>query len=137
MAIIKWRESYNTGIPQIDKEHEKIIELVNSMFIVIRDKAGKEMVLNTLEQTLSYTEYHFENEEKMMQDAGYPDFEEHMKEHHKLKTDAEQFKLRLEENFADGSKEFYRFLREWVMDHILECDMKYAKTLKQNIGTTE
>ena len=44
MSVIKWRESYNTGIEQFDMEHHKIVELIDAMFAAIRDKSSKEVV---------------------------------------------------------------------------------------------
>ena len=43
MAVIKWRDGYNTGVAQFDMEHHKIVELIDSMYAAIRDKSGKEI----------------------------------------------------------------------------------------------
>ena len=129
MALIKWRESYCTGVEQFDMEHNKIVELVNAMYGAIRDKAPQEDVEKLLAEVITYTEYHFENEEKMMEDSGFDGLEEHRQEHQRLKEETKAFGKLLEEDFVTGTRELYRFLREWLMDHILECDMKYSGKL--------
>jgi hemerythrin len=127
MALIKWRESYSTGVEQFDKEHHKIIELINAMFELIRDKSDMETVEKLLDELLMYTQYHFDNEEKAMEETNYPGLVEHRDEHEKLKTEAVNFKSQLKEDSENGTKNFYHFLRDWLTKHILECDMKYAK----------
>ncbi|EKD39538.1 MAG: hypothetical protein ACD_75C00374G0006 [uncultured bacterium] len=58
MGVIKWRESYNTGVPQFDQEHHKIIELIDCMYSAIRDKSGKEVAEKACTDLLAYTGYH-------------------------------------------------------------------------------
>jgi hemerythrin-like metal-binding protein len=86
MSIIKWRDAYNTGVAQFDREHHKLVELIGIMFEVVRDKSGKEMVEKAYQEVLSYTEYHFANEEQAMKDAHYPEFEEHVAAHARLRS---------------------------------------------------
>ena len=125
MNIIKWRDTYNTGVDQFDREHHKIVELINAMFLAIRNKSNLEEVSPLLEEVLDYTSYHFDNEEKVMRDTNYPELETHIEEHRKLKEQSLQFKELLKENFSEQSIKFYRFLRDWLINHILDCDKKY------------
>ena len=130
MTIIKWRSSYDTGVDQFDLEHHKIVELIDMMFSAVRDKAGKEVTEKVCNDILSYAEYHFANEEQAMRAIGYPELDEHIAEHARLKREAEKFQIIINNNFPDGVNEFYRFLREWLVDHIQGSDMKYGPYLK-------
>jgi hemerythrin-like metal-binding protein len=129
MAVIKWRDSYSTGVSQFDSEHRRMVELINGMFEAMRDKKELAEVEKMLEEVINYTQYHFANEEQAMAEIGYPGLAEHREEHDKLKEEAGSFKTRLKEDFDTGTKNFYHFLREWLTEHILECDMKYGKYL--------
>ncbi len=126
MSVIKWRDSYNTGVEQFDKEHHKIVELINEMFLAMRDKAGQDQVEKLLNEVVSYAGYHFDNEEKAMAESNFEELETHRQEHEKLKEETERFHGLLEEDFNNGTKIFYKFLREWLTNHILDCDMKYS-----------
>ena len=44
MAIIKWRDSYNTGIEAVDLEHRKLVELIEVIYTNVRDKEPKDVV---------------------------------------------------------------------------------------------
>lgn len=129
MALIKWRESYSTGIEQFDKEHRKIVVLVNDMFEAVRDNATEEEISKILSEVISYTEYHFNNEEEAMAAANFDGLEEHRQEHENLKAEALKFKDLLDEDLKNGTKELYHFLREWLTNHILDTDMKYSGKL--------
>jgi hemerythrin-like metal-binding protein len=133
MTVIKWRDTYNTGIEQFDKEHHKIVELVNTMFEVVRDKSSKEITEKACSDVLAYTVYHFANEEQAMKNADFPGFEEHRAEHARLKVEAEKFTAIIHDTFPEGATEFYRFLREWLVEHIQDCDHKYSPYLSKNI----
>jgi hemerythrin-like metal-binding protein len=137
MSIIKWRDSYNIGVEQFDQEHHKIVELINLMFEVVRDKSGKEVVEKVCQDVLSYTEYHFANEEQALQTINYPDLEEQVAEHAKLRTEAKRLQEIINSSFPEGSVELYHFLREWLIQHILERDKKYGPYFQQAASSEE
>ena len=130
MTVIKWRDGYNTGVEQFDMEHHKIVELIDFMYEAIRDKSGKDIIEKACGEVISYTGYHFANEEKAMQAVNYPELEDHLAEHNRLKTKALKFQEMISTNFPEGTNEFYKFLRDWLVDHIQECDKKYGTYLK-------
>lgn len=131
MAVIKWRDSFNTGVSQFDREHHKLIELIEMMHIAVRDKSGKEVAEKACNELVAYTVSHFDNEEQAMAAVGYPELEAHHTEHSLLKQEALNFQTRIAANFPDGATEFYRFLREWLVNHILDCDKKYGPFLQE------
>lgn len=130
MSVIKWRESYNTGIEQFDGEHHKIVELIDILFTVLRDQNSKEAVSKVCDDLLVYTKHHFSNEEEAMKSVDYPDLEEHIAEHERLKNEVQEFQAMIEAEFPKGTPELYRFLREWLVKHIQEIDKKYTPYLK-------
>ncbi len=130
MAVIKWREGYNTGVAQFDNDHHKIVELIDLMYMAIRDKSGKEVIEKACNDVLAYTGYHFDNEEKAMQAVAYAEMAEHVAEHSRLKAEALRFQEIISSNFPEGTNEFYRFLRDWLLNHIQDCDKKYGPYLQ-------
>ena len=133
MTVIKWHDGYNTGVAQFDIEHHKIVELIDIMFTAVRDKSGKEVTEKACNDVLAYTGYHFDNEEQAMRAVDYPELADHVAEHGRLKAEALRIQESISNNFPEGAGEFYRFLRDWLVKHIQECDKKYAPYL-QNSG---
>jgi hemerythrin-like metal-binding protein len=130
MTVIKWRDSFNTGVAQFDREHHKLVELIDVMFGAVRDGSGKEVAEKACAELVAYTIYHFDNEEQAMAAAHFPELEEHKTEHARLKQEAQSFQTRINTSFPDGATELYHFLRDWLVNHIQDCDKKYGPCLK-------
>ena len=126
MSVIKWRDAYNTGIAQFDKEHHKLVELIDTMYSAIRNGNDKEMTEKACTELVAYTIYHFDNEELAMAEVNYPELAGHKAEHEQLKKEAQGFQTRISTGFPDGVSELYRFLRDWLINHIQESDKKYG-----------
>ena len=135
MTIIKWRDGYNTGVAQFDKEHHKLVELIDVMYRAIRDKKGKEVTENVIGELINYTVYHFNNEERAMAVVNFPELEEHKAEHAKLKQEAQDLQVKIMTGFPDGAVELYHFLRDWLINHIQDSDKKYGPYLKDTKDT--
>ena len=127
MAVIRWRDSYDTGVEAVDMEHRKLVGLIEAMHINIRDSEPQETVEKVITEIVEYTQHHFKNEEVLMQDEQYPQLEEHKKEHQALIEEVAVFKERLFNNYPEGKQDLYRFLREWLVNHILDSDKKFGE----------
>lgn len=126
MAVIKWRDSYDTGIKAVDEEHRKLVDQIEAMYKCIRDKEPQETVERVLTEIVEYTQTHFSNEESLMEEKEYPGVEEHRAQHLSLIAEVGEYKERLLQNFPDGRQELYRFLREWLINHIMESDKAFG-----------
>ena len=66
MAVIRWRDTYDTGVKAVDLEHRKLVELIEAMHTSIRDNEPKETVEQVINEIVEYTQDHFKNEESLM-----------------------------------------------------------------------
>jgi len=129
-----WEKEYETGIEKIDSQHKKLVEMINQLY--------KDLIINNNTDSLDeiimdlkiYTIFHFTTEEKLFKKFNYKgeDYENHMKKH-------EQFKNRIAECMGDttsSKKELAynisEYLKNWLIHHIIDTDMKFARFLKQN-----
>lgn len=126
MVMIQWRESYNIGIDQFDREHHKIVELIEILFKAIRNKESGQVVSNAIQELVRYTDYHFANEEKSMVKTDYPGLGDHYQEHVKLKEQVNEYLTSQNNLSQERLTEFYQFLREWLLDHIVGSDKAYG-----------
>lgn len=130
MTLIKWRDGYNTGVEQFDREHHKLVDLIDVMYHAIRDKESKETAQRACTELVAYTIYHFDNEELAMDAVGYDALVEHKAEHKRLKDEVIMLQQRLDTEFPEAATELYRLLRDWLINHIQDCDKRYAPYLK-------
>lgn len=134
MPLIAWKEVYQTGIVALDEEHQGLVELINQLCEAIREKRGKDVLGEVLTALLDYTESHFQHEEKLMQQYGFPELEEHQKVHQSLRDTVQEINAK---NVAGSEKlahELYTFLRGWLLGHIVEVDKKYGAYLESRGG---
>jgi hemerythrin len=76
-----------------------------------------------------YTEKHFSTEEKMLIKFAYKDFEQHKKEHAKFITKLNDLYKDFEKGKVTISIEILNFLKDWLLNHILISDFKYASCI--------
>jgi hemerythrin len=131
IRIVEWDESYSLGIPIIDRQHKKLIDMTNTLYegCLAGDNTARTYFMRTIHDAVEYVQYHFTSEERLLRRIGYPDFAAHKKQH-------EDFVRKIIEevrSFNDGKRfvpnNFVRFLRDWVLAHIAVSDRLYAKYL--------
>ena len=129
MPTIKWRDSLSVGVDSIDADHKKLLTIVNEMFEAVRDQKGSEHITIQVDKLIQYTQEHFVAEEAAMAKVHYPALDAHKRSHEKLIQEVAKFKERIDNSEEDTVIPFYHFLRDWLLDHILEEDMKYKPFL--------
>ncbi len=128
----QWTEEYSVENTHIDGQHKRLFEIINELFEAMKKKEEIKKIEAIFESLESYGKTHFEDEEKLMQDSNYPDFEEHKKAHAVF---FEQIKG-LKEKLSLGEKvyavpiETLIFVRNWLKQHILQTDKLYAPYIK-------
>jgi len=81
---IIWDSAWNIDHKEIDEQHKKWVEIFNRLHgeFLSKNKEDYDKVQQiTLKEMLDYTRYHFENEEKIMQDINYPMAYDHWRMH--------------------------------------------------------
>jgi len=134
MPLIAWKEVYQTGIVVLDKEHQGLVEQINRLGEAIREKRGEDLLGDILQALADYTESHFEHEERLMQDYGFPGLPEHRQKHQELRDTVQAMKARSEGATEGLARELYKFLRGWLLEHIVEVDKQYGAYLESRGG---
>ena len=134
MAIIAWKEIYETGIVVLDNEHRKLVEVINQLYESIRDKHGEEVLEEILTMLETYTIDHFQHEEKLMTEYHFSGLEEHQKLHRELIASLQDMKARADSGTEELAQELLNFLRTWLLKHILAVDKQYGSFLESRGG---
>lgn len=134
--MIKWDNKFSVGYKVFDEQHMRLIEILNDVESLIKDKTIHNDLLydkmNVLfDELLDYTVYHFETEEKVFEKKDYENTEEHKEKHRifieNVKEKVASFKLGADERKV--ALEIYNTLLDWLMNHILGADKKYEGQL--------
>ena len=128
---VEWKESYTVGVADLDNDHKRLIELINRFQTAYKYHTGEEFELQALNELVDYTRYHFEREEKMMEEAGYPDLEEHKEIHRNMIVKVGRFQKEYQQTGHEALDGVASFLSEWLIDHINGTDKKYSPFLSK------
>lgn len=124
---LAWSEDYRVGVPALDAEHQVLFELIG-MLVDAPAPVSPAIVAEILDALAEYAAVHFEREEAYQRSIGYTDLPGHQEHHRQF---SEQF-AGLQKRFADDPDsvppdELHRFLREWIVKHVLHEDMLFAR----------
>lgn len=132
MPLLSWDSKYSVEVQSIDKQHQKLFEMLNELHDAMKAGKGRQLAPAILERLVSYTQEHFAAEEAMMRQARYPDFASHKAEHDKLKNEVAKMVKDLEggEESSMLAMPLLDFLRDWLQTHILSRDKNYTYHLR-------
>jgi hemerythrin-like metal-binding protein len=129
--MIRWDATIQFGIDTIDRQHHRLVDLINKLHHAMRNRAGKTVMGSTLQELAQYTVEHFQAEEKLMMEAGYAKLNEHKRVHEKLVKEVLAFQQKFQEGSATVTLDLMTFLSDWLINHIKGVDRQYVATLKE------
>ena len=132
MTLIAWSDKLMLNISSIDDEHKQLVSWMNQLAIAATAN-DNDIIKNLFEILKQYTITHFKNEEVYMESLNYPDLPRHKAKHFELKSMVAGFQKSLNENQAININEILKFIKHWLIDHIVAEDMK-IKTYRSQIA---
>ncbi|MFT6249999.1 MAG: hemerythrin [Cognaticolwellia sp.] len=80
MKSFIWNSNFETGVVEIDDQHQELVKIINTYsHLLVNNSARIKTIDQTLEELITYTKFHFCEEEALMSKIGlYP---RHIKRH--------------------------------------------------------
>jgi len=122
MALIEWSSALSLGIPEIDDQHQRLVELVNSFSDAASRGRGNREVRTLLEALHAYTVEHFAAEEAYMAAIGYPDLDHHRALHEQLLGKLDDLRTHFEVSGRRITQPMLELLRYWLVAHLQGAD---------------
>ena len=127
--MFKWKPEFSVNVEEIDKQHKRLFELGGRIYDIasLKDSFDHyDEIMEVLDELRSYTDYHFNYEEKLMTRYNFEGYEEHSFEHLFFMKKLD----RIEKKDIDSAQnetalDLVKFVANWIEDHILKSDMKY------------
>lgn len=130
---LSWSDDLNTGIPEIDAQNRRIVDLAN-ILAEAKQTGDRALVGEVLEQLLDYVVNHFLFEEQLMEEANYEYRAAHERVHELFAKRLADFRGR----YAQGDDiidDLRAMLTGWLQSHVREEDQRYAESV--NAKSTE
>ena len=132
MDHFMWKDDFNIGVDVIDDQHKLFLDYVNECYNAACRDSQRQVTDATIYDLKVYAADHFLFEEGLMKEKGYPDLENHIKQHMYFKSQVAELEKANAERSKRTVESLLQFLREWFLEHILDHDKKLAAFLKQH-----
>ncbi|MBU3143652.1 bacteriohemerythrin [Clostridium sp. CF012] len=125
--MFEMKEKYKTGIILIDTEHEKLFEIGERAYQLLKspyDTDKYDKIVEVIEELREYTVYHFQDEEKYMESINYKRLFTQKMDHAAFIEKLDVVNLnKVDENQDEAIMGILTFLNDWLINHILEKDL--------------
>jgi len=128
--LMTWTDDLSVGIRLIDEQHKVLLGLINELHAGMRARKSDSVLVGVVERLKEYTVKHFGQEEEYFDRYGYPETPVHKEIHAKLVQQVLDFESALKSGQAKVTMDIMRFLKDWLVNHIMGTDKKYSAFLK-------
>jgi hemerythrin len=132
MAYLHWSNDLNTGIEVIDKQHRRIVDLINELNST--HEGGDQAAVNhVMAELIDYTLSHFSFEEELQAKAQYPYSKAHKRVHEIFTKRVSEFQQRAKKG-ENVAPEVLSMLNAWLFNHIKGDDADYVECVIKSLG---
>jgi len=126
---------YLVGIPSIDIQHERYVELIKKLLLAYGEKTlTKSNIVDYIDEINVYALEHLDTEEALMRAEKYPFYEKHLEKHNIFRGMLDKFIEELEIGEIDIDDYVNRLcdsLISWFKLELLRDDVLLARYLKK------
>lgn len=123
--IFPWDDNFNTGLPKVDEQHRRLVEILNLLAGSIAFGRNVELLSHIFNEMAEYAVYHFETEEAIWREylSDDPAEVEHRAIHQSFVQEVVTLKESMvTRSLSEVAEEALGFLASWLASHILEKD---------------
>lgn len=128
--LIEWDETMAIGVHDIDEQHRLLLQMLNELHEKMSLGAAHQAVRDALQGMHAYASFHFADEERLLQEHGYPDLPAHRQAHQEFVQRLEDFQKVVEQDSLIGALEVLHFLKQWLVQHIKGTDKQFVPYLQ-------
>lgn len=139
MAFLTWSNDWLLGIEALDDQHKVLADHINNLVAECQlaksaPATGAQMQRETFTRLFNEfyatTKKHFDREEALMREEGYPSYPAHVREHVMLIAELKStFDGSLREGGCSLNPDVLRDLKSWLIAHVSHSDRDFAKFL--------
>jgi hemerythrin len=129
--MFEWSDTYSVGVHGIDAQHKKVFRLAAEFHRAIVAGEAHAKVPPLLDRLVQYTTVHFAYEERLMQEAHYPNLLAHKAEHEELTQKLCKFQNDFNAGRTDLAFEVFQTMKQAIRQHILVSDQQFGPYVRK------
>ncbi|WP_319529248.1 hemerythrin family protein [uncultured Cohaesibacter sp.] len=127
MVLLTWDDSrHQLGVDEMDETHQEFADLVNRLGKETDKAAFQRLFVELFE----HAKVHFEHEEHLMEESGFPALSEHRSEHARVLGQLNQINRMVQKGRITFGQSFVAGLPSWFDLHAATMDSALAAHLK-------
>lgn len=130
VSVFRMKTKHLINVPQFDEEHRQLFEITD----LLRRELVKPDNLQAAQQAIvvldNHTRIHFTNEERVMQQCGYPGYYDHRRIHLNLLAQLGEMARQLDGRQVFAVKSFNTSIAIWLTGHIISEDAKLGRYIQ-------
>ncbi|MBI5632590.1 MAG: hemerythrin family protein [Nitrospirae bacterium] len=127
MAYLEWNDTFSVHVREFDEHHKRIVDMINELREVMEQGTDHAGVADMVHNLIDYASIHFRAEERYMAQFGFAGYEAHEAEHDRFIEQVLGFQKRMSIGETVVPDELLRFLKDWLVKHILGTDKQYSQ----------
>ncbi|MFZ2854318.1 MAG: bacteriohemerythrin [Rhodocyclaceae bacterium] len=134
-----WTSDLETGIRQIDLQHQELIEIINEFETAFEAGDEGRAMDDLLPRLAAYVAFHFATEEAMI--PGVPGGAAHKALHTEQHNDFSERLMKLKSMPGHELRRemmvILEYLKQWLVDHIMKTDKQLARLIVVRIPVAD
>ena len=132
MGLIRLQDDQKVKVPEIDAQHETLIDLINQLHKAMTQCSERNVLDKLIAALIEHAQSHFDYEERLMAEHRYPGYTRHKKEHDRLIEHI----VALAQQYRNGdlllSFAVMVDLKGWALVHIEQFDVALGVFLNRS-----
>ncbi len=134
MVRLGWSREWESGDKLIDRQHQELLEIADRLLETSLEGKNNAEILKQLDVLLEHIAQHFEKEEIILSEIGYPEEAEHSRIHNDLINKAMNLKESFVKNEIRPSAFFSFIVDDVITGHMVSEDAKFFPYLSGNLS---
>ncbi len=115
----------------MDEHHEVFINYINQLYTGIMEKQTETELETIFEKFYQYAKFHFDSEEHLLSQHGYPKLQQQEKLHAEYMSKLATYKNLLFNYKESTAQEALSYFKDWFLNHIQTVDRQYNGFLNE------
>ncbi len=84
MTLLTWNHACTVGVRAMDDQHGILMDTMNELRLAVVRGSGKEQLNELLNRLIQFAAMHFQSEEQLLEQTGFPGLAAHRSAHQRL-----------------------------------------------------
>jgi hemerythrin len=130
MQFMVFTDKMSDGVAAIDHQHAGLVAIINELYALVLRHEKAPPLEKVFDHLARYTKQHFDYEEKLFAETGYPKLEEHRAHHEEFKQRVAEYRIKANgRNDTILAADLLHILKQWLTDHIANDDKDACRHL--------